>query len=99
MSHITDKQDAARAAAAARKKEDDEAAALIAKHFSTPEGRAVLELLCRRFGVLGRRFIANERGEVNAIKAGIRDGEASVILFIITCLAKSGEKSITLPLS
>lgn len=98
MSHITDKQDAARVAATARKKEDDEATALVAKLFSTPEGAEVLELLCRRFGVLSRRFLPNERGEVNAIKAGIRDGEANAVLFIIACLAKNGVKTITLPL-
>lgn len=85
--------------AVAKRQEADQRAMLdVADLFKTPQGKRVLTLLCRRFGVLGRRYRQNDRGEVNAIRAGINDGEAAVVLFILECLQASGEEEITLPL-
>ncbi len=85
-------------AVAKRQAEDEKAMLDVADLFKTPQGKRVLALLCRRFGVLGRRFRKNDRGELNAIRAGINDGEAAVVLFILECLQASGEEEITLPL-
>lgn len=98
MKTIQDKRDAAAAMAQERAAENEAGMKLIAQHFSTPEGRKVFELLARRFGLLGPCFRVNDRGEVNAVRAGIRDGEANVLRFILECLAKSGANSINLPL-
>jgi len=98
MSQITDKQDAARLAAAERKKADAEAMRLIAKHFSSPEGKEVFDLLARRFGLLTDRFQANDRGDVSALKAALREGETRPILFILRCLREAGAPAITMPL-
>lgn len=84
-------------AASLKAKQAQESAdmAKIAKLFGSPEGKEALELLMRRFGVIGRRFrapgISNEQ-------AAIHDGEAGVVLFILQCLKASGEKSLNIPL-
>ncbi len=69
--------------------------AKVAKLFNSPEGKDVLTLLCRRFGVLGRRFQGGAGGEV---LAAIKDGEAGSVLFILQCMKASGVASITLDL-
>ena len=99
MSHLSEKKAALDLREADRKKADTEGIRAIARHFSTPEGREVFHLLCRKYGLLADRFQTNDRGEVNAVKAGIRDGEVRPLLFILRCMKESGETSITLPLS
>ena len=98
MSAITEKQEAQKAAAAAKKAEAEADIKAIAKLFSSPEGKHVLKLLMQRFGVLAPRFVQGPNGEVNAIRAGIRDGRADVPLFIIGCLKEAGETEISFPL-
>lgn len=98
MSAITDKQAAQKAEAVARKAAEDADKKAIAKLFSTPEGKHVLELLMRRFGVLAPRFVQGPNGEVNAIRAGIKDGRADVPLFILGCLKEAGETHVTFPI-
>lgn len=67
----------------------------VAKLFSTPEGKAVLELLVRRFGVLGRRV----RGPQDTdLMVAVRDGEAAAVLFILQCLKSAGVKTLELTL-
>lgn len=99
MSHLSEKKAALDLKEADRKKADTDGIRAIARHFSTPEGQEVFHLLCRRFGLLADRFQMNDRGEVNAVKAGIRDGQVRPLLFIIDCMKQNGETSITLPLS
>lgn len=98
MKTIAEKQAEARAAQDHRRAQDEADMKAIAKLFDSPEGQLVLELLMRRFGVLGMRFQTGDRGEVNAIRAGIKDGNAEVILFIIQCLKKAGKDTITFPI-
>jgi hypothetical protein len=96
MSNGFRKQAEARDASKEEKAAQDAAdMAKIAKLFSTPEGKEVLELLFRRFGVLGRRF--RSPGSTSE-QAAIHDGEAGVVLFILQCMRDSGEKTFQLPL-
>jgi hypothetical protein len=87
----------AKGEASLQEKRDQEAAdkAKIAKHFRTPEGKEVLELLFRRFGVLGRRF---RTPNTTPEQAAISDGEAGAVLFILQCMKDAGEDSIRIPL-
>ena len=85
------------AEATQQERREQEAAdmAKIARLFETAEGKEVLELLFRRFGVLGRRY----RGPgTTPEQAAIHDGEAGVVLFILQCLRDSGTKAFELPL-
>ena len=85
------------AAATMEKRRADEATdmAKVAKLFGTPEGEEVLELLFRRFGVMGRRFRAPG---TTSEQAAIHDGEAAVPLFILQCMKASGRKTFPIPL-
>jgi hypothetical protein len=87
----------AKGEASLQEKRDQEAAdkLRIAKHFSTPEGKEVLVLLMRRFGVLGRRIRSASDSD---LIVGQRDGEAAAPLFILQCLKEAGETTITLEL-
>ena len=98
MSHLDEKKAALSLKEADRKKADTDGMRQSARHFSGPEGQEVFQLLCRRFGLLADRFQVSDRGEVNALKAGIREGETRPLLFILRCLKESGETSINLPL-
>jgi len=95
---IKGQQEAAKAKALARKAAEEGDKMLIARHFSGPDGRKVLELLMRRFGVLGTRFVAGEDGKIDVVRAAVRDGRAQVPLFIISCLKEAGEEEVSLPL-
>ena len=98
MKTLAERQAAQRARTEEIRKRDEEDMLAVAKLFATEEGRYVLELLMRRFGVLGSRFEVNGRGELDAIRAGIRDGQTAVPLFIIQCLKKAGESSVSFPI-
>ena len=82
MSIIGDKQAQASAVQDARAKDRDRLAQQFAAVFSTDDGRDVLALLAKRFDLLGRTFQAGERGDVNALRAAVRDGERAAIHFI-----------------
>jgi len=94
MKSVRSKQAAAAAVAQERKAETVAEMNAIAKHFSSPEGKHVLELLMRKAGVLGSRFGPDS----DPIKAAIREGETRIPLFIIQCLKQGGETQITFPL-
>lgn len=98
MKTIAEKQAVQRTRTEELRKRDEADMQAVAKLFSTEEGRYVLELLMRRFGVLGTRFDVNAKGELDAIRAGIRDGQTAVPLFIVQCLKKAGESSISFPI-
>jgi ketosteroid isomerase-like protein len=82
MSIIGDKQAAAAVVQDQRAKERDRLAQQFAAVFSTDDGREVLALLAKRFDLLGRTFQATDRGDVNALRAAVRDGERAAIHFI-----------------
>ena len=98
MKTLAERQAVQRARTEEIRKRDDEDMLAVARLFSTEEGRYVLELLMRRFGVLGSRFEVNAKGVLDPVRAGIRDGQTAVPLFIIQCLKKAGESSVTFPI-
>ena len=72
-----------------RRKDIDRTAQLYADVFSTESGQEVLAHLAKRFDLLGRTFIAADRGDLNALRAAVRDGERAVVNHILT-LVKTG---------
>ncbi len=78
--------------------QDQADVAKVAKLFNTPDGQEVLALLCRRFGVLGRRFRPNAKGEIDPVLAAVNDGQAGAVLFLLKCLKDAGTTTITLEL-
>ncbi|WP_367871832.1 hypothetical protein [Luteolibacter sp. Populi] len=95
MSAITEKQAVQREAAARKRAEEEADMLLVARLFSTPDGERVLELMMRRFGVLAPRFVPNEKGELSAIRAGKRDGQAEVVLWVLQCLRVGGKERVS----
>lgn len=51
--------------------------------FSTPDGAELLTHLCQRFELTGRTFIPGDRGEINALRAAVRDGERAMVNYLI----------------
>lgn len=97
MDTLTEKREAATAAQERRAKEHDRMCQAAAAMFSTDEGRELLGYLAARFDVLGRTFLATDRGEVNAIRAGIRDGERAVVNHLFHLIRKA-KPDFSLPL-
>jgi hypothetical protein len=73
-----------------RRKDSDRTAQLYADVFSTEAGQEVLQHLAKRFDLLGRTFIAADRGDLNALRAAVRDGERAVVNHILS-LVKTGK--------
>lgn len=94
MKTIKERQAEAKSAQDAKKQATNKEMAAIAKLFSSPEGKHVLELLMRKAGVLRPKFGADS----DPIKAAIREGEARIPLFIVECLKAGGETHLVLPL-
>ena len=97
MSIITDKQDAAAATQENFRKEQDRLNQQIAAVFSTDDGRDVLHYLVKRFDLCGRSFLAGDKGDVNALRAAVRDGERAVVNHLIS-RARSANKDFPIPL-
>lgn len=79
---LQEKQAAASAVQDQRAKDRDRVCQQFAAVFSTDDGREVLAMLVKRFDLLGRTFLATERGDVNALRAAVRDGERAAVQFI-----------------
>lgn len=94
MKTAADKRAAELAAATARNAETEAELKQVAKLFSTAEGKEVLQIMMRRFGVLSSRFQAGS----DPIQAAIHDGKTEVVLWITRCLKLSGENNISIPL-
>lgn len=89
MDTLTEKREAATAAQVRRAKDLERMCQNAAVMFSTDEGRELLTYLATRFDVLGRTFLSTDRGEVNAIRAGIRDGERAVVAHLFHLIRKA----------
>lgn len=89
MSNFRDKRDAAAGEAEKRKRDADVVYQQFAELFDTDLGREVLVHLWKRFDVCGRSFLAMEHGEVNALRAGVRDGERAVPNYILQMIRKT----------
>jgi extradiol dioxygenase family protein len=97
MSELDERMDALRTKQAEHAKDADRLGQVFADVFGTESGREALAHLVKRFDLLGRVHIATERGEVNAIRAGIRDGERAVVGHILQ-LCRKGNPQYILPL-
>jgi hypothetical protein len=89
MTTLSEKQAAASALADQRKKDAERVFAQFAEVFKTDTGREVFSHLWRRFDVEGRAFLTSERGEVNALRAAVRDGERAAIKYILTAIRRA----------
>ena len=89
MNDIREKQARAKAAEAERRKQAERIEQLAAAVFGTKDGQEWLEHLQARFGLMERVFIGREGGEVNALRAAIRDGERAVVAYQMA-MAKKG---------
>lgn len=96
MNDITEKQARAKALEAERRKQGERLAQVAAAVLGTADGQELLAHLGARFGLAERVFIARESGEVNALRAAIRDGERAVVAYLHT-LAKKGGATISQP--
>ena len=67
-----------------RRKDADRVSQLFAAVFSTDDGRELLTHLAKRFDLCGRTFIATESGELNPLRAAVRDGERAVVSHILS---------------
>lgn len=87
---INEKIAAAGAEQERRGKDADRISQLYADVFATETGQEVLMHLAKRFDLLGRTFIAADRGDLNALRAAVRDGERAVVNHILN-LVKAGK--------
>jgi len=90
MNDITEKQARAKALEAERRKQTERLGQVAAAVLRTEDGKELLEHLWNRFGLTERVFILGEKGEVNALRAAIRDGERAVVAYLIALAAKGG---------
>lgn len=67
----------------AKRKERERLAQLFEAVFTTDDGQKALAHLQARFDLTGRVFLPDSRGEVNALRGGIRDGERAVVRYIL----------------
>ena len=90
MSTITEKQAANRAAQENHRKELEILSQTAAAVISSEAGQELLAHLWKRFDIEGRTFIpCGERGDVNTIRAAIRDGERAAIKYIFDLARKA----------
>ena len=98
MSIITDKQAAARTAHENQLKDQNRLAQLAADVFASEAGKELLEHLVKRFDVCGRTFIpCGDRGDVNALRAAVRDGERAAVMHLVRMI-RAGNPDFPIPL-
>jgi hypothetical protein len=97
MSTLDEKQALLRAAQDARGKDQQRLGQVALAVLRTDDGRELLAHLVKRFDLSGRTFMAGEKGEVNALRAAIRDGERAAVRYLID-LARRADKDFSIPL-
>lgn len=71
---------------------------LAADVFASDAGKELLAHLVKRFDVLGRVFIpCGERGDVNALRAAVRDGERAAVMHLLRMI-REGNPDFPTPL-
>lgn len=84
MSTLTDKQDHARSIQEARGNDQKRLAQIAADVFAGDTAKELLDHLVKRFDVTGRVFLpCGERGDVNALRAAVRDGERAAVMHLV----------------
>lgn len=97
MSTLREKQLTAAEAQENHLKEADRMNQIYAAVLSTDDGRAMLSNLIKQFNLVGRTFLPGEKGDVNALRAAVRDGERSVVNYMIQ-RARAANKDFPIPL-
>lgn len=69
-----------------RDRDKDRIAKLALDTFNTDSGSEFLDYLCDRFGLLNRVFIKDRDGNVDPIRAAIREGERAVVIEILKAI-------------
>lgn len=90
MTDLDDRRAKALATETDRRKQAERLAQVAAAVFQTDDGHELLDHLCRRFGLQDRVFIPNDRGDINALRAAVRDGERAVVTYLIFLAVKGG---------
>lgn len=84
MSIITDKQAAAAQARQQHLNDQKRLCEIAAEVFASDAGKELLGHLVNRFDVTGRTFLpSGDRGDVNALRAAVRDGERSAVMHLV----------------
>jgi hypothetical protein len=89
MSSISDKQAISQLSQDNRRKDHERLCQQMAEVFGTEAGQEILKYLVQRFDLLGRTFIATDRGDVNALRAAVRDGERAVVAHLLQTIRKA----------
>lgn len=97
MDSLNDKRAAAVAQQEERRKDHDRLCQIAFEKFSDDAGQELLAHLVKRFDLLGRTFIPQERGDVNALRAAVRDGERAVVAHVLA-LCRAADKKFPIPL-
>jgi hypothetical protein len=98
MSALTDKQEAAAKTRAEHLKDQNRLCQVAAELFATDAGKEILGHLVARFDVTGRCFLpCGDRGDVNALRAAVRDGERAAIMHLVRMI-RSGNPDFPIPL-
>ena len=98
MSTLSDKMEAASQVEDRRRKDNERFCHLAHDCFNSEAGKELLAHLVARFDVCGRTFIpCNDSGDVNALRAAVRDGERAAIMYLVR-LIRASNKDFPIPL-
>jgi hypothetical protein len=97
MDELSDKIKAAKSAEQARTKQEERIPQVALSVFRTEDGKELLAHLIKRFDLAGRIFIVGDKGEVNALRAAIRDGERACVRHLLD-LCRKADKDFPIPL-
>jgi hypothetical protein len=98
MSILSDKQEAARQGNHAHLNDQKRLCQIAAEVFASEPAKELLRHLATRFDVTGRTFIpSGERGDVNALRAAVRDGERAAVMHLLRMI-RTGNPDFPLPL-
>lgn len=98
MSILTEKQDAAKAAHEKHLNDQKRLCQIAADVFASEAGKELLAHLVARFDVTGRTFLpSGDRGDVNALRAAVRDGERAAVMHLVRMI-RTGNPDFPIPL-
>ena len=97
MDTLSEKRAALASAETDRQRREERIAQVALAVFQTTDGQELLAHLVRRFDLTGRVFLASDRGEVNAVRAALRDGERAAVRHLID-LCRRADKDFSIPL-
>jgi len=98
MSILSEKQAVATAANQQHLNDQKRLCQIAADVFASEPGKELLAHLVARFDVTGRTFLpSGERGDVNALRAAVRDGERAAVMHLVRMI-RNGNPDFPIPL-